>query len=291
MNEVNRSKGQSVTITESKSDFSITRPSFACDNKLSDDPNFPSDILPNFSYYMVFSGPPKSGKTSNAIALLTSKGKKKVYRGVFSNIIVFMPEESQRSLKNNPFKNIDPKKNFDELTAENLEQAYEILKEFAEDEENSLLFMDDMASYMKDNEVKKLLNMIIRNRRHLRCSIMNCVQSYNSIPLDNRKLITHLWSGKISNKKEAQNIFEELVFQPRTVYEVLLKYVYKKPHDFMFMNVIDNKIYKNWNLLNIKSPLTDIYDEQSSAGRSPDNEEDDKIEKEKEGKENSKDGK
>lgn len=270
-----------ITITEKPSHFEITRPQFACDNKLSDDPNFPSEILPNFSFYMVLSGPPKSGKTSNAIALLTSRGKKKVYRGVFSNIIVFMPQESQRSLKNNPFKNIDEKKNFDELTAENLEQAYEILKEFAEDEENSLLFMDDMASYMKDNDVRKLLNMIIRNRRHLRCSIMNCVQSYNSIPLDNRKLITHLWSGKISNKKEAQNIFEELVFQPKVVYEALLKYIYKKPHDFMFMNVIDNKIYKNWNELNIKSPEHDIYATEVEQGE---------VEKVK-GKENDKNSK
>ena len=256
----------SVTITETKSGLDITRPQFACDNKLSDDPNFPGHILSNFSFYMVFSGPPKSGKTSNAIALLTSKGKQKVSRNVFSNLSVFMPEESQRSLKNNPFKNIDPKKNFDELTAENLQQAYDILKEFAEDEENSLLFMDDMASYMKDNEVKKLLNMIIRNRRHLRCSIMNCVQSYNTIPLDNRKLITHLWQGKLTNKKEAENIFSELVFQPKPVYEALLKYVYKKPHDFIYMDVVNNKIFKNWNLLNIKSPLTDIYDEQGEKG-------------------------
>ena len=171
-----------------------------------------------------------------------------------------MPLESIRSLKNNPFKDVDEKKVFHELTAENLQEAYEILQEFAEDEENSLIYMDDMASYMKDNSVKQLLNMIVRNRRHLRCSIMNCVQSYNSIPLDNRKLITHLWLGKITNKKEGDNIFTELMFQPREVYDAVLRYTFKKPHDFLYLDINNNEMYKNWNKLIIKSPQHIIGD-------------------------------
>lgn len=247
-----------VHITETPTNFDITRPKFGCDEPLTDNKDFPC-FLPNHHFYWCFSAPPKTGKTSTSIGLLTSRGKKKVYRGVFSNIIVFMPNESMRSLKNNPFENIDEKKKFDELNAENLQEAYEMLKEFAEDEENSLIYMDDMASYLKNNDVKQLLNMIVRNRRHLRCSIMNCVQNYNSIPLDNRKLITHLWQGKLTNKKEAENIFSELMFQPKPVYEAILRYTFKKPHDFLYLDIVNNKMYKNWNLLNIKSRDTDIY--------------------------------
>lgn len=260
-----------ISITEKPSNFDITRPKFACDSPLSDNPNFP-EFLPNHHFYFCFSAPPKTGKTSTSLGLLTSRGKKKVYRGVFANIIVFMPLESIRSLKNNPFKDVDEKKVFHELTAENLQEAYEILQEFAEDEENSLIYMDDMASYMKDNSVKQLLNMIVRNRRHLRCSIMNCVQSYNSIPLDNRKLITHLWLGKITNKKEGDNIFTELMFQPREVYDAVLRYTFKKPHDFLYLDINNNEMYKNWNKLIIKSPQHiigdgEVEEEQKEKGK------------------------
>ena len=258
MNRVQSGVAKTITITETPTNFDITRPKFGCDEPLSDNTDFPK-FLPNHHFYWCFSAPPKTGKTSTSIGLLTSRGKKKVYRGVFSNIIVFMPNESMRSLKNNPFENIDEKKKFSELNAENLLEAYDMLKEFAEDEENSLIYMDDMASYLKNNDVKQLLNMIVRNRRHLRCSIMNCVQNYNSIPLDNRKLITHLWQGKLTNKMEAENIFSELMFQPKPVYEAILRYTFKKPHDFLYLDIVNNKIYKNWNELNIKSPDTDIY--------------------------------
>jgi len=267
MDKVHTPKRQTVTINEIPSNFEITRPKFTCDEPLSTDPNFPS-FLPGHHYYWCFSAPPKTGKTSTSIGLLTSRGAKKVYRGVFANIIVFMPEESMRSLKKNPFESLDEKKKFHELNAENLMEAYEIIKEFSEDGENSLMYLDDMSSYLKNNDVKQLLNMIVRNRRHLRCSIMNCVQNYNSIPLDNRKLITHLWQGKLTNKKEAENIFSELMFQPKEVYEAILRYTFKKPHDFLYLDIVNNKIYKNWNELNIKSPDNDIYDEQSSIGRS-----------------------
>lgn len=248
-----------ITISEKQNTFEISRPRFTCDEPLSSNKDFPS-FLPNQHFNFCFSAPPRVGKTSTSIGLLTSRGKKKIYRNVFSHIIVFMPEESLRSLKNNPFEGIDDNKIFHELTADNLQSAYDLLKESSSEEENSLIYMDDMASYLKNNDIKQLLNMIIRNRRHLRCSLMNCVQSYNSIPLDSRKLITHIWLGKITNKKEADNIFSELMFRPKDVYESILRYTFKKPHDSLYLDINNDKIYKNFNELIIKSPDSDIYE-------------------------------
>ena len=61
-----------ITIKEEPSNFEITRPQYVCDAPLSDMDNFPS-ALPNHHFYMVFSAPPKTGKTSTSLGLLTSK--------------------------------------------------------------------------------------------------------------------------------------------------------------------------------------------------------------------------
>jgi hypothetical protein len=57
----------------------------------------------------------------------------------------------------------------------------------------------------------KLLNDLVNNRRHLRTSIIMLVQFYNSIPLTNRKSITHLALFKSGNNAEYNSAIGELV--------------------------------------------------------------------------------
>ena len=50
--------------------------------------------------------------------------KKKIYRGVFDNIIVIAPSNSLKSLKNSPFDELDADKVYNELDYETLETIY-----------------------------------------------------------------------------------------------------------------------------------------------------------------------
>ena len=70
-----------------------------------------------------------------------------------------------------------------------LEKKFNQIVEYAPDEEDTLLLIDDYAIELKNYDVLKLLNNLVNNRRHLRLSIWMSVQTYKSIPLSNCKTI------------------------------------------------------------------------------------------------------
>lgn len=234
-------------ITEIQSDLTLDIPAFVCDKSLGDHITPP---FPDSHHFMCFCGPPGHGKTSLAMGLLSTKGKYRQYRKVFTNVMLFMPEHSQSSLKHSPFKNHDPDKIFDELNYQNLEEVYGRVKGAAEEDQNNLIIIDDMTADLKNHENLKLFMMLINNRRHLRLSIWILVQSYIAIPLNLRKTISHLVMFKPANKKEYISLFEELLHQPREVAEAVTTYVYKDgKHSFLFVDIFSGELYKRFNRL------------------------------------------
>lgn len=166
-----------MNISEIPSDIKLSLPKFNCDQPLGDF----TTPMPCQHFYMTFIAPPRSGNTSTAISLLTTKtnkksGRKKIYRGVFDNIIVCMPQNSLKSLKNSPFDDLDADKVYHELDYENLERIYNKILNYREDDENTLLFIDYMASRLKDTELLQCFNMMACNRRHLKLSIILMTQ-------------------------------------------------------------------------------------------------------------------
>ena len=93
----------------------LDRHSLVCDSDLKGIP-YPLPGNDGGHFAMIISGKPKSGKSTLALGLLTTKGKKRVYRGKFDNIIIFVPKHSLSSLKDNPFEDLDASKQFHELT-------------------------------------------------------------------------------------------------------------------------------------------------------------------------------
>lgn len=226
----------------------LDMPKFVCDNELSD--KIPTPLLRRHHYY-VFSGTAGSGKTSLAVSLLTTKGKNKIYKNVWHNIIVIMPIHSIQSLKNNPFEDIDQRKVFHELNEDVLDDITNMVCDFSDEDENTLLLIDDFASELKNSNIRKALNTLVNLRRHYKLSIWFLVQHTRFIPLDNRKLIDYLFLFKSSNKKEYDVVFEELLFYPRPVVDAVLRKVYRKKHDFLLVDTQANKLYRNFNLLKI----------------------------------------
>ena len=239
-------------ISEIKNKLKLDPPKFCCDKPLTK-----KDIDPfeNRSFFCVFVGQPRSGKTSHMISALMSK---KVYNKVFDHIYVVMPEASRKSLKNNPFKNL--KNTYDELDYMTLKTIHEKIESGLETDDedenfekpNSLIIIDDQTVFLKVHAVAKLLTYLILNRRHLRLSIMMTVQYYNSIPLPIRKNISSIiLANKPVNSSELKNITTELFAMDEKNSVDVLKYCFQKKYDKCHVILEPLTYYRNLNRLEI----------------------------------------
>jgi len=224
----------------------LKKPKFSCDKLLS------KHILPpieNQYFFTVFCGVARSGKTSLALSMLLNR-QPRIYRNVFNHILVFMPVHSINSLQDDPFEDLDPEKKFPELTITNLMVARQMILENSENNERTLLFLDDMASFYKNHETAQILNDIIQNRRHYKCSIMLITQYYNAVPLTIRKNLSSMYLFKCSNK-EWENVREELLQMDRDTAQQIRQYIFRDKHDFMLIKPLSNEIFRNFNKLEL----------------------------------------
>jgi len=144
-------------------------------------------------------------------------------------------------MKNNIFKKHDEEKMYDELTTTTINDIYQKLNKYSEDNENTLLIMDDVGASLKDKEIQKTLKTIIYNRRHLKVSIIMLCQSYLSIVKEIRKLITNIFMFKPS-KTEMINFMEEL-FECKKDAALDLLNLYENKHDYLMLNVESQRIF------------------------------------------------
>jgi len=248
-----------MKIKEFRSKLKLDLPKFQCDKPLTS-----REIAPfeNRSFFTVFVGQPRSGKTSHMISSLTSK---KVYSKVFNHIYLFMPNNSRKSLKKDPFRKIKHK--YDELSyvnlkevCDNIDENRERWEEQADDDESkdsdpptNLVIIDDMTVFLKVPAVEKLLTYMILNRRHLRLSILLTVQYFNSIPLPIRKNISSIvLANKPVNTKEMNSILEELFAMDKDMAMMVLKYCFQKPYDKLHCILEPLTYYRNLNRLEIE---------------------------------------
>lgn len=230
----------------------LSRPTFLVDGKLNDKlDDFELTKYLNKSHFSLFLGKPASGKSSLIISFLKTKT---LFYKTYHNIFVFMPPNSRQSIKDTFFdKNLPAEQIMDELDLESLETVYDSCRANADDGFRTLIIMDDVQKSLKDKAVQKLLLNMIMNRRHLRITIWFACQNYKSIPLQVRMGITDLFLFKIS-KREMQNIFEEQIEQHKDMFIEILKYAFQQPHDFLYINTLEQKIFRNWDELIIEQP-------------------------------------
>lgn len=226
----------------------VIPPKFHCDNELGESIPEP---LPNRAFALGIFGQPGSGKSSMLVSLLTAKRPNRVYRGVFTDVHMVCPPHSRASLANTLYEDHPPDKVHDDLTADVLTAILDRCKATAEEGENSLIVIDDCAVALKEKEVEKLLRKLIFNRRHYHTSLIIVSQTYNSMPLSLRKTLSHFIAFKPANRKEIANIFEELIFQPKSVADEILEYTYQGKRDFLYGDSMTGKLYRNFNLLKL----------------------------------------
>ena len=234
----------SLEIKKNK-ELKLDVPEFICDGGLCENLE-KHDLLKHLNAYTfdVLCGKPASGKTSLMIGMLTGKKDKQIYRKVFNNVLVVMPRTSIQSMKKNVFKKHSEEKIFEELDLPTIETIYSKLVEASNEDENTLLILDDVGASLKNNDIQKIFRKIIYNRRHLKTKICILVQSFLSLPKEIRKLLNNIFMFKPS-KVEFENLFDELFETNKDVAMDVMNEGYENSHDWLMLNVDSQRIYKN----------------------------------------------
>jgi hypothetical protein len=237
----------SISIVKNK-EIKLDIPQFNCDeNCVGEHLNsHPLLKLLNVYSFLCIIGRPGMGKTSLAIAFITQKTPK-IYKKTHHHVLVCMPQNSINSLKKNPFKQLPEENFYHELTDESISDMYNKIDKYSKEDEKTILFIDDMTASLKSSSfIQQTLKTMVYNRRHLKLNIIITAQSYVNIPLDVRKSILNLIMFKPS-KPEFEKVFEELLESKKDICQKVLRYVFNKGgHNFFFLNVTTQRMFKNW---------------------------------------------
>ena len=231
-----------------KSEAKINPPKFAVDYLLDEDSKYKiPQPYPNRSFFMVVTGKAGSGKSSFFINSIRSlKQPYRVYRKIFNHIDIFIPKTSFASVEE-LFKGHNSEKIHHDLDGEDLIELHEKIQERAEEEESTLLIIDDFSSSLKDKDIEKELFRLASNRRHLRLSIMIIQHNLLSIQPRLRKLATHLTLFKTTNLKEKEAI-QEILQLNKDEQKELYDFVFptSEKYNFLFVDLDEGKdgLYK-----------------------------------------------
>ena len=228
-------------------EIKLNIPKFNCDeNAVGEHLNdHPLSKFLNVYGFLCIIGRPGFGKTSLAISFITQK-KPNIYRKTHHHILVMMPQNSIDSLKKNPFAKLPPENIFNDLTDVTINSVYNKVSAFSKDGEKTILFIDDMTASLKSSSyIQEILKKLIYNRRHLKLNIIITVQSFCNLPLDIRKNIQNMILFKPA-KKEFELIFDELFEVKKEVASEIMKIAYTDKHNFLFMNVPSQSLFKNF---------------------------------------------
>lgn len=221
-----------------------------------------------------------SGKSSLLLNMMKNKNQ---YRNKFHNIYYICPVASFLSVEKHPFEQHD--KVYHELTPDLLNKLYNELigikenyelnkkkkenkdKSFNDDDsvsdylpsdeedeiQYSCIIIDDMASSLKDKNISNELNKMIIKARHLCCSFIITLQSYFYCEKIIRKQLTYVTIFKPKNIEEWNSIAKELFNMNKDDALVLYNYVFDAPYNHIDVDLVENKYYKNFNLLKLST--------------------------------------
>jgi len=217
-------------------DLKIHKCKMNCDEPLGDD--IPS-VLPRHHFCALICGAAGSGKTSLLNSLMGSRkyrGKRQSYKGVFDHVIICSP--SLKSLSNNIYEDLEDHKKHEEFNMEFIDFLTEFTGISSDDKENTICILDDVGSSLKKSkQIQEQLAYLIMNRRHRRLSFFILVQYFKNVPLPVRTNVSHLFLFKPSNKREMDNVWEELMAIPKSELLNFASFVWDKKHSFLYVDL------------------------------------------------------
>jgi hypothetical protein len=208
------------------------------------------DGVPNRNGFIwVLTGSGGSGKSS---LLLNFFKTNQLYKNKFHNIFYICPMASYLSVEKHPFEKHD--KVYHELNEELLDTIYSELKEIkknSETPEYSCVIIDDMADALKNNDIQQKLSTMLIKARHLSCAFIFTLQNFFLMPKTHRKQITNITIFKPKNAEEWTSIAKEILHMNKEDGNKVYDYVFDAPYNHLDIDTVEDKIYKNFNYLNI----------------------------------------
>ena len=236
----------------------ISGTKFSCDDV---DDSIPEPLPKKGGFAMIVVGRPGYGKTSLINSLLCKSGKN--FNRKMDRVFIWSP--SMITMEGDPYEMIPDDQKFEEATLENIQA---VLDEIKDSGDKILFIFDDVIADIRGKgkgDIENLLQKIFFNRRHLAgaggsVSIIATSQSYVKIDPKLRKTASQLIQYK-PQKREIENIYDDMITLPKKEFMDVLRYIYVKKHDFMFIDLQlpeDKQIHKNFTQLLISSPnITD----------------------------------
>ena len=203
-----------------------------------------------------------SGKTN---LLLNQFKNKNMYKNKFHNIYYFCPEASFLSVQSHPFQNHN--KVYHEINSGILETIYNELINIKEEYEQeikepeykeppeiqySVIIFDDFADSLKDLAIVRQLNKMVIKARHLCTGFIFTLQGYYYLDKMIRKQFTYISLFKTKNKEEFEAISRELINLKKDDALTLFNYVFNEDYAHLDIDTVKGRIYKNFNLLELK---------------------------------------
>jgi hypothetical protein len=232
----------------------VSATKFSCDDV---DTTIPKPLPQKGGFAILIVGRPGYGKTSLINSLVCKSGKN--FNRKFDRVYIWSP--SMITMEGDPYEMIPEDQKFESATLENVQG---VLDEIKDTGDKVLFIMDDVIADIRGKgkgEIENLLQKVFFNRRHLAgyggsVSIIATSQTYNKIDPKLRKTASQLIQYK-PQKKEIENIYDDMINLPKKEFADVLRYIYQKKHDFMFIDTQlpdDKQIHKNFNQLIIRSP-------------------------------------
>lgn len=197
--------------------------------------------LPNYSgFNMVISGSSGSGKTTLLTSMMSAgkkNGLRQSYKKLFDHIIIVSPTLGQgKSVTKDPFKDVRGEQKFKSFNLEVINEIMEMLEAFREDDEHTVLILDDVGSQLKKSAgAEKQLSTLLQNRRHLFCSVFILVQKFKDLPSSIRANMSHFISFRPKNNLEMESICGETMPFCKKHWQQIIDYVFNNTDRFSFL--------------------------------------------------------
>ena len=118
------------------------------------------------------------------------------------------------------------------------------MEDNAENEENTLLIIDDFQAALKDPDVLARLQKIVTRMRHMRVTIFILQQNFQKMAKFLRELVTNVITFNVG-KSQLDKLFEETVQLDKNKFQALIDLAFQERNDWIAINVNGNRnIYR-----------------------------------------------
>jgi len=253
-----------MSITEiPNEDLAVSKIQMKCDKCITDAKGRSvAAPLMDTSHFYIISGASGSGKSNLIVNLLKSNKTtkdnkhKKSYRNMFNNIILVSP--SAHTIKDSPLENISNDQKFDSISEEVFELVDSMTDDAIQENKHTLLILDDISSQLRMKENEKILNQLIKNRRHLNLSIWIVTHKSTDASPALRSNANLIFLFRPKTTREIDTIQSEYMMMSKQRADEIMNAAYKDRYDFLLLDTSlrtgsDFRYFRNYSELIFKN--------------------------------------